>query len=187
MYAIETLWLPIVLSAVAVFLASSLIHMATPWHKNDFSKVPDQDAVMAALRPFAIPPHAEYMMPKPDSMADMKSAEFKAKMASGPYMIMTVMEPGPMSMSKFMIQWFVYVLVVSIAVACLASATVVHGAESHRVFHVVAFSAFLAYAAAAWPFSIWYQRPWMTTIRSTIDGLIFALITGGIFVQFWPR
>ncbi|HEY3934908.1 MAG TPA: hypothetical protein VGL65_09845 [Gemmatimonadales bacterium] len=186
MYAIETLWLPILLSAIAVFVASSVIHMATPWHKNDFSKVPDENAVMSALRSFAIP-YGEYMMPKAGSMNEMKSPEYKAKMTSGPNLIMTVMRPGPMSMSKFMIQWFVYVLVVSIAVGCLASATVVHGALSHRVFHVVGFTAFLTYSAAIWPFSIWYQRPWMTTIRSTIDGLIFALITGGIFVQFWPK
>jgi hypothetical protein len=185
MYAIETLWLPILLSAVAVFIVSSLIHMATPWHKNDFSKVPDEDNVMAALRPFGIP-HGEYMIPKADSMADMQSPGFKAKMAAGPNVIMSVLRPMPMSMPSFLIQWFLFVLVVSAAVACLASATVAHGASPHHVFHAVAFSTFLTYSAAIWPFSIWYQRPWGTTFRSTIDGLIYGLVTGAIFMQFWP-
>ena len=41
MVALSALWLPILLSAVVVFITSSIIHMATPWHKNDYSKAPD--------------------------------------------------------------------------------------------------------------------------------------------------
>ena len=38
MTGLSALWLPILLSAVLVFVASSLIHMASPWHKSDFRR-----------------------------------------------------------------------------------------------------------------------------------------------------
>ena len=43
MTAVTALWLPILVSAVLVFVASSVIHMATPWHAGDYRSVPDAD------------------------------------------------------------------------------------------------------------------------------------------------
>ena len=51
-------WLPVLLSAGLVFVASSILHMLLPWHPNDYAKVPNEDTVMDALRPFALPPGA---------------------------------------------------------------------------------------------------------------------------------
>lgn len=89
MIGLAALWLPILLSAVVVFLASSVIHMMTPWHKGEYRAVPDEDGVMKALRPFAIPP-GDYMMPSAPSMEAMKSPEFLEKKNLGPNIIMTV-------------------------------------------------------------------------------------------------
>jgi hypothetical protein len=61
------LWLPIVVSSVFVFIVSSLVHMALPWHKNDFGTMKDETGVLNALRPFTIPP-GEYMIPRASSM-----------------------------------------------------------------------------------------------------------------------
>jgi hypothetical protein len=185
MLAFQLLWLPMLLSAIAVFIVSSIIHMATPWHKGDFRKLPDEDGVMRALRPFAIPP-AEYLMPRPASAGDMKSPEYLAKRNEGPVVLMTVYQPGPFNMGKFMGQWFLFLLVVSAAVGVLGWAALGRGAPEHRIFHIIAYTTFLAYAVATWPISIWYQRPWATTFRTTIDGLIYAIVTGLIFVWLWP-
>ena len=57
----------------------------------------------------------------------------------------------------------------------------------HRVFHVIALTSLLGYAMALWQVSIWYGGPWRTTIMATIDGIIYAIITGLLFVWFWPR
>ena len=75
MVSVLSLLIPIALSAVFVFIASSIIHMATPWHKNDLMKLPNEDGVMNALRPFNLPP-GNYGFPQPDSMKDMKSPAF---------------------------------------------------------------------------------------------------------------
>src|SRR5215510_15020674 len=90
MTPLSSLVLPIVVSAVIVFVASSLVHMVLPWHKNDFPKMPNEDAVMDALRPLGIPP-GDYFIPRPASRADMKSPEFDEKMKRGPVVVFTVM------------------------------------------------------------------------------------------------
>ena len=41
MVSLAALWLPILLSAVIVFIASSIVHMAMPWHKNDYPRIPN--------------------------------------------------------------------------------------------------------------------------------------------------
>src|SRR5207237_7991907 len=56
MVSLLSLWLPILVSAVIVFLAISVLHMAPLWNKNDFPKAPRELELLAALRPLAIPP-----------------------------------------------------------------------------------------------------------------------------------
>src|SRR4051794_15161584 len=119
MTGLSTLWLPILVSAILVFVASSTIHMATPWHKADFRKIPNENQAMDALRPLAIPP-GDYMMPDCRDMKEMKSAEFIAKREKGPVMIATVMPSGPVSMGASLVQWFVYSLVVGFFAAYVA-------------------------------------------------------------------
>ena len=186
MIALSTLWLPILLSAVAVFVVSSVIHMASPWHKDDYPAVPDQDKVMAALRPFAIPP-GDYMLPRPASMDEMKSAAFADKMTQGPVMILTVMPNGPTDMKRNLGLWFVFAVVVGFISAYVAGRALPVGAAYLHVFRFVGTTAFVAYAAALWPISIWYRRAWSTTIKGTVDGLIYASLTAGVFGWLWPR
>jgi hypothetical protein len=186
MTALSSLWLPILLSAVAVFIASSVIHMFTPWHKTDFQKLPDEDRTRDGLRALAIPP-GDYMTPCPSSPEEMKSPEFKAKLEQGPRLIMTVMPTGPFSMGKNLGQWFVYCAVISFFAAYVASRTLPKGAPYMHVFQLVSVSAFMAYSLALWPMSIWYQRSWTTTLKSTVDGAVYALLTAGVFGWLWAR
>ena len=186
MIVLSALWLPILLSAVIVFVVSSIIHMATPWHESDYPKVPNEDKVMDALRPFNIPP-GDYMMPRPASVQDMKSSEFLEKRNKGPVMMFTVMPGGSVSMGKNLVQWFLYSVVVGIFAAYIAGRALPAGAHYLQVFRFVSVTAFMGYSVALWQFSIWYRRAWGTTIRSTIDGLIYALLTAGVFGWLWPH
>ena len=77
MTELTSLWLPILLSSVIVFLASSVIHMAPLWHQNDYPKVPNEDRLMEAVRPLSIPP-GDYMIPRP-APAEMHSSAFAEK------------------------------------------------------------------------------------------------------------
>ncbi len=180
------LWLPILLSAVIVFVVSSIIHMALPWHKSDYQKVPNEDQVMAALRPHAIPP-GDYIVPRPASMQDMKSPEYTEKLKQGPVMVATVLPNGPMSMNRSLVLWFVYSVVVGIFAAYVAGAALPAGAEYLKVFRFAGVTAFVGYSLALWQSSIWYGRSWTTTIKATVDGLVYALLTAGTFGWLWPR
>jgi hypothetical protein len=44
MAMLASLWLPILLAAVGVFVVSSLIHMLFKWHNRDYRKLPNEDA-----------------------------------------------------------------------------------------------------------------------------------------------
>ena len=133
MTGLSALWLPILLSAVGVFVVSSVIHMASPWHKSDYPKMPNEDRVMDALRPLAIPP-GDYMVPRPASRDDMRSPAFADKLKKGPVMVLTVMPNGPMSMGTNLALWFAYCLVVGALAAYVAWHALPPGATNRAVF-----------------------------------------------------
>jgi len=186
MTSLLALWLPILLSAVIVFVVSSLIHMASPWHKSDYPKIPNEDRVRDALRPLAIPP-GDYMVPRPSSREEMTSPAFMEKVKQGPNLIVTVLPTGPWSMGRNLTMWFLYAVVVGAFAGYVAARALPPGAQYMQVFCFVAVTAFIGYAVALWQMSIWYRRAWSTTIKATVDGLIYALLTAGTFGWLWPR
>jgi len=184
---LSSLWLPILLSAVLVFVVSSVIHMAlTFWHKQDFGAVPNQDRVQEALRPFNIPP-GDYVLPRGDCSADMRAPEFVEKLKKGPVMILTVLPNGPFAMGKSLVLWFVYTGVVSFFAAYVAGRALPPGSPYLSVFRFAGVTAFIGYSLAMWQTTIWYHRSWVTTLKTTIDGLVYALVTAGVFGWLWPR
>lgn len=186
MTGLLSLWLPILLSSVIVFLASSLIHMVLPWHKSDYPKMPNEDQVMNALRPLAIPP-GDYFIPRPASTQDMRSPEFQEKVKQGPVVVMTVLPSGQMSMGRNLSLWFLYSVLVGVLSAYVAGRALLPGADYLHVFRFVGVTAFTGYAVALWQMSIWYRRSWGITIKATVDGVIYALLTAGTFGWLWPH
>ena len=184
MLSLMSLWLPIVLSAVVVFLASSFIHMVLKYHANEVQAVPSEHDVMEALRRFSIPP-GEYAMPHADSMAAMKSPTFVEKLNRGPVAILTVRATGPVNIGRSLLQWFVYCLFVSLLAAYIVNLAVGPGTEFRVVFRFVSCAAYIGYGAALWQNTIWYNRSWVTTLKSNIDALIYGFLTGGVFAWLW--
>jgi hypothetical protein len=185
MTPLTALWLPILLSGVLVFVASSIIHMFLKWHDSDYAAVPDEARLREALATVEIPP-GDYMIPRAASTAEMRSPEFDEKMRTGPVMIFTAIPPGPVTMGKTLALWFLFTLVVSLFAGYLAGRALGPGAEYLEVFRFAGTTAFIGYAVGLWPLSIWYHRKWSTTIKSTIDGLIYGLLTAGVFGWLWP-
>jgi len=186
MTALTELWLPILLSGVIVFVASSIIHTVLPWHKSDYPKIPNEDKVMESLRPLNIPP-GDYMVPRCSNAKDMKKPEFMEKMNRGPVMVVTVLPTGPWSMGRNLGLWFVYTVVVSFFAAYVTGRALPHHTDYLQVFRFAGATAFIGYAVALWQMSIWYRRAWSTTIKATIDGLIYAGLTAGTFGWLWPK
>ena len=186
MVSIFSLWLPILLSAVAVFVASSIIHMVLGYHAADYKKLPAEDDVMAALRKFDIPP-GDYLVPCAGSPKAMKDPAFLEKFKAGPRAMMTFMTGGEINMGPQFVQWFLYSILIGITAAYIAGRALPPGAHYRAVFRFAGATAFFGYSLALWQTSIWYKKSWATTFRSTIDGLIYGLLTGGFFGWLWPR
>lgn len=180
-----SLWLPILLSAVLVFIVSSVIHMVLPYHKSDFGPVPRETDAIAALAPLDIPP-GDYAMPWAGSMDAMKTPEYQEKLRRGPNAFLTVLPKGPMSMGNSLAQWFAYALVVGLFVAYVTGRAFGPGARYLDVFQIASTTAFLGYGMALAQGSIWYRRRWSSTFKSMFDALIYGLLTAGVFGWLWP-
>lgn len=179
-----SLWMPIIVSAVFVFIVSSVMHMLLKYHGSDFKGVPSEDDVMEALRQFNIP-EGEYYMPHVADMKDRETPEFKEKMAKGPIAFITVM-PSDYQMGKSLLMWFLYSVLVGFFAAYMAGRALGPGAHYLEVFRFTGAAAFGAYALALIQNSIWYKRAWSTTLKYMLDGFIYALVTAGTFGWLWP-
>lgn len=176
---------PILLSAVAVFVVSSVIHMALPVHKNDMKKLPGEAQVLAAMRSAGVAP-GQYMFPSCSSMKEMGSPEMLAKMKQGPVGNMIVLPSQPFSMGKSLGQWFVLSLVISACAAYVAGLTLAPGAEAMLVFRVTSAAALLGYSLSHVSDSIWKGLAWSVSLKFFCDGVAYALATGAVFAWLWP-
>lgn len=186
MTPLASLWLPILLSAVFIFIASSIIHMMMPWHKRDYVGVPDEPRARAAIGALNIPP-GDYLMPKPGDMKEMGSPEYQAKHREGPVILMTVMPNGMQPMGPIFVRWFIYLLVIAAATACIASRFLAPGDNSRSVFHYTAAMTFLAYGMALPQASIWFHKKWSTTLKGMFDAVIYGVVAGLTFMWLWPQ
>ncbi len=186
MVPVLSLGIPILLSAVIVFLASSIVHMLLPYHWSDLRRLAKEDEVLDTLRRLDVPP-GDYCAPYAGSPAAMKDPAFLAKMNKGPVVVLTVAPGGPPSMSTSLVLWFLYSVVVSLFAGYIASRALAPGANYLEVFRFVGTPAFMGYSLGLIQHSIWYKRNWGTTLKSVFDGLMYALLTAGTFGWLWPR
>lgn len=185
MVPLAALWLPIVLSAVIVFVASSVMHMLLKYHQSDYSQLPDEDKILAALRPANLK-RGLYVFPF-CTHKDMKSPALVEKYKQGPVGFLTILPSAPPAMPKFLIQWFAYCLLIGFFVAYIAAHTVAIGAHYLVVYRVVGSAAFLAYGLGNITSGIWKGQRWGAVAKEVIDGLVYALLTAGTFGWLWPR
>ena len=185
MVSIVSLWLPILLSAVIVFIVSAVIHTVLGYHNSDFRKLPEQDKFMDAVRPLSISP-GDYFVPNVDNPKERSDPSFKEKLKAGPVVKMTVYPNQEFTMGGSLIQWFIYCVVVSIFAAYIAGHALPAGASYLSVFRFAGCTAFVSYALGGIPSSIWFKTSWSTTFKNVFDGLVYGLLTAGVFGWLWP-
>ena len=186
MVTLGALWLPILVSAVLVFFTSFLVHMVLRYHASDYTPLPNEDAVRAAIRA-GNPPPRQYIIPYCANPKDTEKPEIKQKFVEGPVGVLNLMAPGAPTMTPMLVQWFVFVLVISLCVAYVACHTIPAGSDYMQVFGIVGAVGFLAYAAGTVPAAIWMGKPWSVAIKEVFDGLLYGLVTAGTFGWLWPR
>jgi hypothetical protein len=186
MVGLSSLWMPIVVSAVFVFIALSILHMLPGWHKDDMNAVPGEDKVMETLRAMDLQP-GDYRFPYGRTVQEMEAPAFVEKMKAGPVGNMSIQPSGETNMGKLLGQWFVYSLVIAAIVAYVTGRTRAQGAPYLEVFRVSGVVTFCCYSVAHWQNWIWWGKSTRFTLTNTVDGLIYALVTAGTFGWLWPK
>jgi len=186
MVGLVALWMPIIVSAMFVFIALAIIHSLLGWHKGDMTNVPGEAKLMDTLRDLNVQP-GDYRFPYSNSVDEMKTPEFAEKMKQGPVGIMSVLPSGDINMGKLLGQWFVYSLFIAVLAAYVTGRTRGPGAPYLEVFRVSGAVTFCCYAVAHWQNWIWWGKSTRFTITHSLDGIIYALITGATFGWLWPH
>ena len=184
MVATPELWSAILVSAVLVWMASAVVWMVLPHHKSDFKSLPDEEAARQALQNLA---PGQYNIPHLPSRDAAKEPENQRKFTTGPVAFMTVLPNRAPAMGKAMVLSFVFYLVVSAMVAYLVGRTLGPGTHYLTVFRVAGTVAWLAYGWALIPQAIWFGLPWSQVVKQLLDGLVYGLLTAGVFGWLWPR
>jgi hypothetical protein len=179
------LWLPILLSAVLVFVASSVIHMLIGYHAGDLASLPGEERIAEAIRAEGVPT-GDYVLPHAGSKEAWRSPEYAEKMKRGPVAFIRVAPNGPPAMGSMLVRWFLFCTVVSVFAAYLTGRAVAPGGEYLEVFRFAGTTAFIGYVMAMWGDSVWYGRKASTLAKYTLDALIYAMLTAGIFGWLWP-
>lgn len=185
MVSLAALWLPILLSAVVVFIASSVLHMVLTYHRSDYRAIPGEANILAAMGKEGVAP-GHYYLPHCVDPKEMAKPEVKEKFEKGPIAFVTVLPSGVPSMAKPLVSWFLLCLVISLFVAYLTGRVLSPGTEYLEVFRVAGTAAFLGYAGTSASESIWKGQPWSTTLKHLFDGLVYSLLTAGVFGWLWP-
>ena len=182
---LASLWLPILLSTVAVFVLSFMMWMVFPHHKSDWKASPDEDGLMDALRAKGHTSR-QYSFPHCSSGEEMKDPAFIEKYNRGPKGFLILFPEGKLNIPKSMLVSTVFNAIVISLVAYVAGMVIAPGAEGSHVLRLVATVAFLGFSTALGWGPIWFARTWSSTLKEMIDGLIYGLATGAIFMALWP-
>ena len=181
-----SLWLPVIVSAVAVFVVSSVLHMVLKYHKSDYKKLPGEEAVREALGKGALPPGL-YPIPHCAEMSEMREPAMMEKYAKGPVALIAVLPNGAPAMPKLLGMWFAFSLLISFVVGYVARHSLTAATDGYTVLRVTSAIAFCAYGIAHISNAIWFGQPWSNTVRSMIDSLIYSITTGICFRLLWPQ
>lgn len=186
MNALLSLWLPILLSAVVVFVISSLIHMVFKWHAADYGTFSNEDAVRDAIRA-ANPAPGRYVFPLCKEMKDMASESMQKKYREGPVGHVTLLPNAQPNMGKYLGLWFLWSLAIAAVAAFLVArvygldATPVRGAAK-----LAGAVTFIAHGFGTVTESIWMGRPWSSSAKHLLDAALYAVGTWAVFFWLWP-
>ena len=181
---VAQLWLPILVSAVLVFVLSAASHMLLPWRRMEWGRVTEFEALQAAVRGLA--PGLHYFPASPDPKQQM-SAEWLERWAKGPSGWLTLAPPGPIDMRRNLGLSLLVYLGVGLVDAYVTWHALGPAAHYLAVFRIAGTVAVMSYGLGTIFHSIWYHRPWRSYLADAFDALVFGLVTAGVFGWLWPR
>jgi hypothetical protein len=178
------LWLPIVVSAVLVFVVGAVTHMLAPYRRAEWGHLPKEGAIQEALRGAA---PGLYVFPSPANPRHRGGPDALKRWAEGPSVFMTLVPPGPINMGRNLGLSLLTNLVVSALVAYVAFHALGVAPHYRTVFRLVGTVGFLAYAVGPLYEAIWYWKPARSLAYTAVDALLYGMVMAGTFGWLWPR
>jgi hypothetical protein len=179
--SVWALWLPIIVSGVALFFASWAAWMLLPHHKPEWRGLPNEASVMDMLRNASVPP-GQYTFPHAASQAECHTDEFKRRVADGPSGTLTIWNKPP-NMGVNMLCTLLFFVIANFVIGYLTGIALDPGESFMKVFRFAGTAGILTYGTANILNGIWFGRKMVADI---IDGVAYGLITGLIFAALWP-
>lgn len=183
---IAELWAAILLAAVVAWIVQAIVWTVMPHRNKEWSGVPEQDRFRGEIRAHGLTP-GYYMIPYTRDSQEMKSEEFARKMKEGPVATLHVWRRRrPMGLCMGLS--FAFNLIASATIAYIAWNALEGrpGVDYLKVFQITGTAAFVAYVFALVPGGIWFGKPLRSMVYDIADGLVVALLTGGVFGWLWP-
>jgi hypothetical protein len=180
-----SLWLPVLVSAVAVWIVSAIVHMALRYHRADYKQLAEEASIAEAIRAVG-PGPGLYVMPYCTDQAQMKDPAMRKRYEDGPVALLTVMRNGLPNLGKHLVQWFLLCFLVSFATAYVARHALNNDSDPLTVLRLTGTVAFMAYGFGYFQDSIWKAIPWSNSLRGLLDAAIYGLTTGLVFRFLWP-
>ena len=186
MNTLPSLWLPILLSAVVVFVISALIHMVIKWHAADYRPLANEEAVRAAIRA-GNPAPGRYVIPHCKDMKGMDSEAMVKKYEEGPVGNFTLGPTGVPNMGKYLGTWFVWALIIATVAAYIAVRIygLDHG-HARGAAKLAGTVTFIALGFGSVQESIWMMRPWSSSAKYLLDAALYGVGSGLVFFWLWP-
>ena len=184
MVGLDVLWLPILVSALVVLSANALMWMVLPHHRPDWKKLPGEDAVLDCLREQDVRP-GQYTLPY-FLPSQLREPEIQEKIRRGPMLMMVVEPTEPPPVARATVLSLLHNLIVSSLVGYLAASTLEAGASYLEVFRVAGTAAILGHAGSIALGAIWLSRTWSSILKEIADGVVYGLLTAGVFGWLWP-
>lgn len=187
MHALLSLWLPILLSAVVVFVISSLIHMVIKWHASDYRGFANEDAVRAAIRA-GNPAPGRYVVPYCSDMKEMGGEAMLQKYREGPVGQILLAPVGAPNIGRSLGQWLLFTLVVAVIAAVLVTQLFgLDPARARAAAKLAGAVSFVAYGLGTITESIWSARPWSSSVKYLLDAALYAVGSALVFYWLWPE
>jgi len=186
MNALLSLWLPILLSAVVVFVISSLIHMVFKWHNPEYRGFSNEDAVRDAIRT-GNPSPGQYVLPYCKEMKELGTEAMKQKYQEGPVGFVTLTQSGSPNMGKSFVAWFLMSIIVGAIGAFIATQLFgLDPARARAAAKLVGAVTFLSYGMGTIAESVWMGRTWTASAKFLLDAALYGIGSGLVFFWLWP-
>ena len=176
-----SLFFPVLLTTVALFISGFLCWAILPNHKPDWQKLPNEDEFLDAIAELNLP-RGNFAYPHAMDQQSMESDTYKRAVERGTFGTVQVWGEAP-KMGTNLIRQVVYLLVTNSCLAYLSTLALPAGADFMQVFRFVATAALLTFTVAVVPGTIWFKN---RLTGYLIDGVIQAVIVGAIFGSMWP-